>query len=82
MNLISQNCLAAEIYKVISCAYQNPFASTVIQFDSMKYLIENWDNIDFNNPKVELTEDNYPVIILNEKLNFSKTNKHVKTLYP
>lgn len=67
MNLISQNCLAAEIYKIMNCAYQNPFASTVIQFDSMKYLIENWDNIDFDNPKVELTDDNYPVIILNEK---------------
>lgn len=67
MNLISQNCLAAEIYKLTNCAYQNPFASTVIQFDSLKYLIENWDNIDFDNPKVELTEDNYPIIVLNEK---------------
>lgn len=63
MNIISQNCLSAEIYKLLNVAYQNPFVSTVIQFDSMKYLIEHWDTIDFDNPVFELTEDNYPVAI-------------------
>lgn len=67
MNLISQNCLSAEIYKLLNCAYQNPFASTVICFDSFKYLIEHWDSIDFNNPVFELTEDNYPVVIFDNK---------------
>lgn len=67
MNLISQNCLAAEIYHGTRQKYQNPFASTVIDFNSMKYLIENWENVDFLNPSFELSSDLYPIVTLNGK---------------
>lgn len=67
MNLISQNCLAAEIYKIAGHGYQNPFASTVIDFDSMKYLIENWEKVDFRNPSFELSSELYPIVTLNGK---------------
>lgn len=66
MNLISQNCLAEGLYKLLNTCYQNPFAGTVIAFDSMRYLIDNWDNIDFTNPKLILSDEHYPILILND----------------
>jgi uncharacterized protein (DUF1919 family) len=66
MNLISQNCLAEGLYKLLNTCYQNPFAGTVIAFDSMCYLIDNWNNIDFANPKLILSDKQYPIISLND----------------
>ena len=73
MNLISQNCLAGNIYQcILRERFGNPFIWSVIDFDSMLYLIENWDSINFEN--YELVKD--------EKFNFSIIiDDHVKVQY-
>jgi hypothetical protein len=65
MNIISHNCLAGHIYKkYFNKEYENPFIWTVIDFNSMKNLIKNWNIINFNN--YELIKDknwNFSIII-------------------
>lgn len=65
MNIITQNCVGGRIYKdILKCPYSNPFIWTVIDFNSMQYLIENWGNINFLN--YELVKDdrwNFSIII-------------------
>lgn len=65
MNLISQNCLAGNIYKNhLKEEFSNPFIWTVIDFNSMLYLIQNWNTINFTN--YLLTKDehwNFSIII-------------------
>ena len=63
-NIISQNCLNGNIYSILCEQYGNPFIWTVIDFDSMYYLIQNWDSINFND--YELVKDgnwNFSIII-------------------
>lgn len=73
MNLIGQNCLTGNIYKnCIKEPFGNPFIWTVIDFKSLVYLIENWNNINFHN--YELIKDNnwnFSIII----------DKHIKVQY-
>ena len=62
MNLISQNCLSGNLYQwFLKEKFGNPFIWSVIDFNSMKYLIENWNTIDFR--EYDLVKD--------EKWNFS-----------
>lgn len=65
MNLISQNCLSGNIYKNhLKEEFGNPFIWTVIDFNSMLYLIQNWNTINFKN--YELVKDdkwNFSIII-------------------
>lgn len=65
MNIISQNCLAGNIYKNhLKSEFENPFIWTVIDFNSMLYLIQNWNSINFKN--YELVKDknwNFSIII-------------------
>ena len=71
-NLISQNCLSGGLYYFVHEPYGNPFIWTVIDFNSMLYLIKNWDSINFDN--YELTKD--------DKWNFSIIiDNHVKVQY-
>lgn len=57
MNLISQNCLSGHLYKNhYKEEFGNPFIWTVIDFNSMLYLISHWGTIDFKN--YELIKDN------------------------
>lgn len=63
-NLISQNCLNGNLYSLLHEQYGNPFMWTVIDFNSMLYLIQNWNTINFNN--YELVKDdnwNFSIII-------------------
>lgn len=68
MNLISHNCLAGNIYKNhLKEEFNNPFIWTVIDFNSMLYLIQNWNKINFKN--YELIKDeqwNFSIIIDNK----------------
>lgn len=71
-NLISQNCLSGGLYNYVGEPYGNPFIWTVIDFNSMSYLIKRWDFIDFDN--YELVKDdswNFSIII----------DEHVKVQY-
>ena len=65
MNIISQNCLAGNIYKNhLKSKFENPFIWTVIDFNSMLFLIQNWNTINFKN--YELVKDdnwNFSIII-------------------
>lgn len=68
MNLISQNCLSGHLYKNhYKEEFENPFIWTVIDFNSMLYLIQNWNRINFRN--YELVKDNnwnFSIIIDNK----------------
>lgn len=65
MNIISNSCLGSFLYKdVFQIPYQNPFCWNVIDDDSLLYLIQNYDKINFDN--YELTKDknrNFYIII-------------------
>lgn len=65
MNLISQNCLSGNIYQnCLKEQFSNPFIWTVIDFNSMLYLVQNWNTINFKN--YELVKDdkwNFSIII-------------------
>jgi len=67
MNLISNTCLSALLTKdSIKQEYENPFCWNVIDFNSMYYLIKNFENINFNN--FDLTKDdkwNFTLVIDN-----------------
>lgn len=57
-NLISQNCLSGNIYtNCLKEQFGNPFIWSVIDFNSMLYLIQNWFEINFKN--YELVKDEY-----------------------
>lgn len=56
MNIISNTCLSAIIQRdFIKQEYENPFCWNLIDFDSMYYLIKNYENINFDN--IELTKN-------------------------
>ena len=84
MNLISQNCLSGNIYKnYLKEPFGNPFIWTVIDFQSMLHLVQNWDNINFKN--FELIKDdkwNFSILI-DEKVKIQyvhyKFNPNCKT---
>ena len=67
MILISHNCLAGHLYKLIGQKYTCPFIWTVIDFNSMKTLITEWDKINFKNYKLEKDNNwNFKIIIDNK----------------
>jgi uncharacterized protein (DUF1919 family) len=50
MNIISANCLGGHIYRdLLHVKYDNPFIWTRIDSDSFIHLLENYENINFNN---------------------------------
>lgn len=67
MNIISNNCLGGHLYRdFLNSEFENPFAWTVIDFNSMLYLVNNWYDINFKN--YELVKDekwNFSIIIDN-----------------
>ena len=70
MNIISNTCVGAGIYKnCLNKPYSNPFMWNLIDYDSMYKLIKNYDKINFKNIKVEKlnkeVNNSYAVIIDN-----------------
>lgn len=49
MNVIGNNCGSSFYYKEKGMEFKNPFVWAAITPDDMIYLIENYDNINFNN---------------------------------
>lgn len=47
MNIVSNSCIGACLYKQCHNTFNNPFMWNVIDFDSFVYLIEHWNEIDF-----------------------------------
>lgn len=73
MNIISNNCLSGFLYKdFLRQEFNNPFVWCVIDFTSMLYLVQHYEDIQFTN--YELSKDdnwNFSIII----------DKHVKVQY-
>jgi hypothetical protein len=69
MILISHNCLAGHLYHLIGQKYACPFIWTVIDFNSMKTLIIEWDKINFKNYKLEKDKNWNFKIVIDNKIN-------------
>ena len=50
--IICNNCVGAEIYRMLGCQFDNPFMWNLIQWQSYFKLIEDFDNIDFTKTKI------------------------------
>ena len=59
MNIICNNCVGARLYEVTKKQFPNPFMWMTIDYDDYIKLIENYDTIDLNNPKIELETYKY-----------------------
>lgn len=58
MNLICNSCASGHIYKeILKIKYPNPFIWSIVDFDSMYYLIKNYENINFLNYELKKTQD-------------------------
>lgn len=67
MNLIANNCIGARLYEVTKQQFPNPFMWMTISIDDYINLIENYDNINLNNPKFEFEyykENKYKTILV------------------
>ena len=73
MNIIANSCVGGFIYKnELKCSFKNPFIWNIIDFNSMFYLVKNYENVNFNN--YELIKDN--------KWNFNLIiDKHITIQY-
>ena len=67
MNIVSHNCLGGYLYNnVMKIPYENPFIWTVIDYNSMFNLITKWNDINFNNFKLDKDQNwNFYIIIDN-----------------
>lgn len=63
MNIISHNCVGAEVYKLEDCQYGNPFIWCVIPPEDFQVLYDNYEQIDFSNIKLEKDEKYYKIVI-------------------
>ena len=67
MNIICNSCVGGFLYKnELKCEFKNPFIWNIIDFNSMLFLVKNYDKINFNN--FELKKDknwNFSIIIDN-----------------
>lgn len=57
MNIICNNCVGARLYEVTKQQFPNPFMWMTIWYEDFIKLINDYDNLDFNNPIFEL--ENY-----------------------
>ncbi len=67
MNIICNNCVGARLYEVTKQQFPNPFMWMSIFDDDFIKLINEYENIDFNNPKIELEyykENKYQSILI------------------
>jgi len=58
VNVISNSCIGAQLYKLFNMEFNNPFMWNVITYDDFKKLIIKYDEIDFGNNNISLY--NYP----------------------
>jgi hypothetical protein len=67
MNIISNSCIGGFIYKNnLNCNYKNPFIWNLIDFNSMYYLIKNYENINFKNYILNKDDNwNFSIVIEN-----------------
>ena len=59
MNIIANDCVGGELYKLCDEEYKSPFMWTVLPFKDFVELYKNYDNIDFRNIKYNETPNYY-----------------------
>lgn len=62
-NIISHNCVGGRIYQRIEKEYGNPFMWCVIPPDDFYYLYTHYNEINFNNIKLEKEGTDYKIIV-------------------
>jgi uncharacterized protein (DUF1919 family) len=77
MNIVSNSCIGALLYKQCHNTFNNPFMWNVIDFDSFVYLIENWNTIDFYDYEL-IKDDNWIFSILIEKNKNTVCSLHIQ----
>ena len=66
MLIISNLCYGGYFYKYMDHQYNNPFIWCRVFYDSMRYLMDNWEKIDFKNFEVKLSKNprnSYDIIV-------------------
>ena len=66
MNIISNVCSGAYLYKKMGCKYNNPFMWSVLHYNDLKELCTNFENIDFDYAlpiKCERVKDAWSILI-------------------
>lgn len=56
MNIICNNCVGSRIYELTKTVYNNPFMWSLLDYESFKNLILNFDKINFN--QIEIFKTN------------------------
>lgn len=68
MNIICNNCVGSRIYQYTNTKYNNQFIWSSIDINDFIYLINNYDNINFNNFKLLYKDNEYFIKIDNKIL--------------
>lgn len=69
LKLISNSCVGGFIYRDnVRCAYQTPFIWNLIDFESMYYLIKNFQDINFKNYDIKKNANWSFSIIIEDKI--------------
>ena len=55
--IICNNCVGAEIYRMLGCQFDNPFMWNLIEFDSYAKLIEEFDTLDLSDISTRVVKD-------------------------
>lgn len=59
MNIIANDCVGGELYKICNEEYKSPFIWTILRISDFKEVMLNYDNIDFMNIRYEQTPNYY-----------------------
>lgn len=81
MNIVSNTCIGAYITRdIIKEPYQNPFQWNIIDYSSLKLLIENWNIIKSFDVKATIQKGNdYPTVILNDAIKIDYVHIKLKS---
>lgn len=70
MLVIGNNCISARLYEQLKLEFNNPFIWMVLPYDSVCYLMSNWDSINFNKFEIKASKfkNNTFVLIIDGKI--------------
>lgn len=86
MLVISNNCCGGRLYQITETVYNNPFMWCEVPYDSIIYLMKNYDKINWYNYNFEKSQINKNTFIINVENNISihyvhyKFNSNAKTI--
>lgn len=70
MLVIGNNCISARLYEQLNLEFNNPFIWMVLPYDSVCYLMSNWNSINFDKFTIEASKfkNNTFVLIIDGKV--------------